>query len=66
MSGKDHADNTVDTIPLHNFIAPAVVVDASQQVARYSDWLLTVEFLQAWEEQYGRIPAQTWLLLALV
>ncbi|MEX0447902.1 cyclase family protein [Xenorhabdus sp. SGI246] len=62
ISGKDHADNTVDTIPLHNFIAPAVVVDASQQVARYPDWLLTVEFLQAWEEQYGRIPAQTWLL----
>ncbi|MDE9528443.1 cyclase family protein, partial [Xenorhabdus bovienii] len=62
VSGKDHRDNTVDTIPLDNFVAPAVVVDASQQVAQDPDWLLTVEFLQEWEAQYGRIPAGGWLL----
>ncbi|MDX7986928.1 cyclase family protein [Xenorhabdus sp. 12] len=62
ISGKDHPDNSVDTIPLHNFVAPAVVVDASQQVAQDPDWLLTVEFLQGWEARYGRIPAGAWVL----
>ncbi|PHM62836.1 cyclase family protein [Xenorhabdus ishibashii] len=62
VSGKDHPDNSVDTIPLENFVASAVVVDASQQVAQDPDWILTVEFLQSWEEQHGRIPAGAWLL----
>ncbi|MDC9581532.1 cyclase family protein [Xenorhabdus sp. PR6a] len=63
ISGKDHPDNTVDTIPLPNFIAPAVVVDASLPVTQDPDWILTVEYLQAWEQQHGRIPAGAWLLL---
>ncbi|TOM54479.1 cyclase, partial [Vibrio parahaemolyticus] len=49
ISGKDQANNTVDTIPVENFVAPAVVVDASQEVANNADWVLTVEFLQQWE-----------------
>ncbi len=62
VSGKDHANNTVDTIEACNFIAPAVVVDASAQVASNDDWLLTVDFLKAWEYQHGRIPADAWVL----
>lgn len=34
ISGKDHANNTVDTIDSRNFLAPAAVVDASAEVAR--------------------------------
>jgi kynurenine formamidase len=63
ISGKDHADNTVDTIDPRQFIGPAVVVDASAEVAGNDDWLLTPEFLQAWEAQHGRIPAGAWVLL---
>ena len=62
VSGKDHANNTVDTIASENFITPAVVVDASAEVAGNADWLLTVEFLQAWEARHGRIPEGAWLL----
>jgi kynurenine formamidase len=62
ITGKDHPRNTVDTIDSKNFIAPAVVVDASAQVAADPDWLLTVDFLQAWEAQHGRIPAGAWVL----
>lgn len=62
ISGKDHANNAVDTIAAKNFVAPAVVVDASAEVAANPDWLLTVEFLQAWEVRHGRIPAGAWLL----
>jgi len=61
ITGRDLPQNTVDTIDVRNFIAPAVVVDASAQVADNEDWLLTVDFLQHWEDQHGRIPAGCWL-----
>jgi kynurenine formamidase len=63
VTGKDHAANCVDTIEAHHFIAPAAVVDASAEVASDPDWLLTVDFLRAWEVVHGRIPAGSWLLL---
>lgn len=63
VTGKDHPHNSVDTIDVKNFIAPAVVVDASAEVAANEDWLLTVEFLEAWEAKHGRIPAGAWVLL---
>lgn len=62
VTGKDHPNNTVDTIDVRRFIAPAVVVDASAEVAGNDDWLLTVEFLLAWEARHGRIPAGAWVL----
>ena len=62
VSGKDYADNCVDTIPVENFIAPAVVVDCSAQVAENEDFVLEVEHLQVWEAQHGKIPAGAWLL----
>lgn len=63
VTGKDHPHNSVDTIDVKNFVAPAVVVDASAEVAANEDWLLTVEFLEAWEAKHGRIPAGAWVLL---
>jgi len=63
ITGKDHPNNCVDTIDTRQFIGPACVVDASREVAANPDWLLTVDFLQTWESQYGRIPAGAWLLL---
>ncbi|CAE6715158.1 MULTISPECIES: cyclase family protein [Paraburkholderia] len=62
VTGKDHPHNSVDTIDAHNFVAPAVVVDASAEVAGNSDWLLTSDYLRRWEEQHGRIPAGAWVL----
>src|SRR6218665_1582861 len=62
ITGKDHPDNPVDTMDTRNFIGPAVVVDASAEVAGNDDWLLTVDFLKAWEDRHGRIPAGAWLL----
>ena len=39
ISGKDHANNSVDTIDPRQFIGPACVVDASKEVAADPDWL---------------------------
>lgn len=63
VTGKDHEGNSVDTIAPGRFIAKAVVVDASAEVAKNADWLLTVDFLQAWEGRHGRIPRGAWVLL---
>lgn len=62
ISGKDHPDNTVDTIPADNFLRPAVVVDASAEVAQNEDFILTSEFLLNWEAKHGRIPEGAWVL----
>jgi len=61
ISGRDLPGNTVDTLDVARLIAPAVVVDAVAEVAGDDDWLLTVDFLRAWEARHGRIPAGAWL-----
>lgn len=63
ITGREWPNNTVETLDPQRFIAPAAVVDASAEVAADPDWVLTVEFLQAWEARHGRIPAGAWLLL---
>jgi kynurenine formamidase len=63
VTGKDHEQNTVDTIDVKNFIAPAVVIDASREVAANPDWLLDVAFLDEWEMKNGLIPSGAWVLL---
>jgi len=62
ITGRERKENTVDTIDVENFLTPAVVVDASQQVAKDSDWLLTKDFLEQWETRHGRIPEKSWVL----
>ncbi|MET3515085.1 kynurenine formamidase [Pseudacidovorax sp. 1753] len=62
ITGRDLAGNTVDTIDAQNFLAPAVVIDASREVADNPDWLLTVPYLQQWEERHGRISEGSWVL----
>lgn len=61
ITGRDLPANTVDTIDVGRFVAPAVVVDASAPVAGDDDWLLTVDFLRGWEDRHGRIPQGAWL-----
>jgi len=63
VSGKDQPNNTVDTIPLQAFIAPACVIDCSAQCRDNPDFLLTIPFAEQWEAQHGRIPPGTWVLM---
>ncbi len=62
VTGKDFKNNTVDTIPAQHFIAEANVIDASAEVAKNSDFILTAEYIQAWEKQHGDIQKGTWVL----
>ena len=63
VSGKDLPDNTVDTVPLSAFIAGACVIDCSEPSAKDPDFLLTIDYVEKWEAQHGRIPAGSWVLM---
>ncbi len=63
ITGKDLPNNTVDTIPVRKFVAPACVIDVSGEVNLFEDFLLTIERVEAWEAANGKIPAGAWVLL---
>jgi kynurenine formamidase len=63
ITGRDLPANTTDTIPADRFIGPACVIDATSDVAANPDFLLALDTIEHWEEQYGRIPPRSWVLL---
>jgi kynurenine formamidase len=63
VTGKDLPNNACDTIPAARFIGPACVIDVTADVVRNPDFLLTVDRLEAWEHEHGRIPRGAWVLL---
>ena len=48
---------SVDQIPLHRLIAPAVVIDVRTAAGADPDYQVSTADLQAWESQHGAIPA---------
>jgi kynurenine formamidase len=62
ITGKDLPDNACDTIPPRRFVAAACVIDISSESRGNPDFLVTPAFIEAWEKQYGRIPADSWVL----
>ncbi|HEY7293257.1 MAG TPA: cyclase family protein [Vicinamibacterales bacterium] len=63
VTGKDRHENACDTIAAQRFVGPAAVIDVTGDVERNADFLLTVERIERWERDHGRIPAGAWVLL---
>lgn len=63
ITGSELDDNRCDTILPSRLVAPACVIDVSADVAENPDFLLMPERIEQWEEQHGRIPAGSWVLL---
>lgn len=63
LTGKELPNNSTDTIPVENFIAPAIVIDVVEKSKLNPDFLLKISDILAWETQYGQIPANCWVLL---
>lgn len=63
VTGRDLADNRVDTIAPGRFVAPACVIDKSAESAADADYLLSIDDVLAWEKQHGKIQAGAWVLL---
>ena len=54
---------TLDQIPVTRFFATAAVIDVRDEVARDSDYRLTVARIEKWEAAHGRIPEGAAVLL---
>ncbi len=63
ISGKDLPDAAVDSIPPEAFVGPVCVLDCSRESAADEDFLLTPEFIEAWESKHDTIPEQSWVLM---
>ncbi len=62
VTGKDYENNSTDTIPVDRFIGPACVLDGSAEAAANPDFLVTIDYVERWEEEHGRIPEGAWVL----
>lgn len=62
-SGQNLPNNTTDTIPASQLVAPANVIDMSAVVAKDEGSLLTPAVIEAWEAEHGAIEAGSWVLL---
>lgn len=63
VTGRDLPDNATDTIPVGKLVGPACVLDCSAETAADPDFLLTPDWIEAWESDHGTIPAGSWVLL---
>ena len=63
VTGKDLPNNATDTILPSRFIGPACVIDVTADVQQSPDFLLTIERVEQWEGEHGRLPAGAWFLV---
>jgi kynurenine formamidase len=62
ITGRHLPCNTVDTIAPQRFVAPAAVLDYSNESAADEDFLLTISAILDWESRHGRIESGSWVL----
>ncbi len=62
VSGQDHKDHTTETLPVERFVASAFVIDAAAEAAKNPDFLMSVDFIKAWEAKHGQIQPNSWVL----
>ncbi|MBS9373331.1 Kynurenine formamidase [Rhodococcus sp. B50] len=59
ITGVAHGD--VASVPVDRLVAPAVVIDKTAEVAENPDFLLDIDDVMQWQEEFGPLPAG-WLL----
>ena len=60
ITGRDRED--VSQVPVTSLIAPAAVLDFSEEAAANPDFLLEPAHIKQWESRHGMLPAGGWLL----
>ena len=66
ISGKDHEDHATDTLPMERFVAPAVVLDACEEVRiALHIWQFYDLLLRFWELYYIRFFGKPWFHIAI-
>jgi kynurenine formamidase len=61
VTGKGKDD--VASVPASRLVAPAAVLDVTEQVAADPDFLVEVDHVKAWESEHGSLPDGGWLLV---
>lgn len=61
VTGKGKAD--IASVPVQQLIAPAAVLDVSEQVAADPDFLVERSDIEAWEAEHGPLPDGGWLIV---
>jgi kynurenine formamidase len=61
ITGKDGKD--VASIEPTSLVGPACVIDKTKETEQDNGYLLTVDDLDTWESENGRIPDNAWVLL---
>ena len=54
---------TAESIPLERLILPGIVIDVTAAAAADSDYLVTPADIMAWEENHGRVPEGSAVLI---
>jgi kynurenine formamidase len=62
-SHTQEGGRSVDQISLEEMILPLVVIDIHEQVAQNPDYILLVDDVFSWEDQYGSIPKGAFVAL---
>jgi kynurenine formamidase len=60
LSGRELDD--VSQVPPARLVGPAALLDFSVQAAADPDFLLQREHIEAWQQEYGPLPADGWVL----
>lgn len=55
---------SVDQLPIKDFMLPLIVINKEKEVAKNSDYILSVEDIKQFEEEYGEIPADSFVAFA--
>ena len=61
VTGKD--GNDVGSVPPSSLVGPACVIDRTAETEADPGYLLTVDDLNQWEAENGRVPDGAWVLL---
>ena len=54
---------SLEAIPVDQLLGPAIVIDIREQCSQNSDYELSIEDIEKWEERFGRIEPTTLVLL---
>ncbi|MFD8571130.1 cyclase family protein [Streptomyces sp. NPDC057694] len=61
VTGRDLAD--IASVPARQLVAPAAVLDVTDEVAKDPDFLVERAHIEAWQDRHGALPDGGWLLV---
>lgn len=61
ISGKDF--DSVDKVPVNNLIGEACVIDIKEKCEQDPDYCLTIDDINKYEKEFGKISEHSWVLI---